>query len=166
MVATPGLIPRQWHQHKHKQNIGPNSWTRNGVCERNCPFAPSHRTMEAREAPGRCPRRIGADKRVQSSGQDPFERLLQNLGSGSLCESSRPSARPPPPPPVSSAPSPCAPRAARPARRRLDRRGSWPVGAREIAACPCQGWRRGLDLARLGFVETRSRAKPLGDGEA
>ncbi|MGC1862314.1 MAG: hypothetical protein WA733_14660, partial [Methylocystis sp.] len=67
--------------------------TRNGVGERIVLLRRRIATIEAREAPGHCPAGVlypaGVLTRTsprQIPEQDPFERLLRNLGSVSLCE--------------------------------------------------------------------------------
>ena len=135
--------------------------TRNGVCERIVLLRRRIATMEAREAPGRCPAGVLARTSPrQSSGQDPFERLLQNLGSGSLCEiiPAHPRAA------AAAAGFICA-LALRAAAARPGAGVVWiaeDMAAREIGLPFGRGLEaRGLDLARLVFVKTRSPRETL-----
>jgi protein ImuA len=135
--------------------------TRNGVRERIVLLRRRIATIEAREAPGHCP--AGALARTsprQISEQDSFERLLRNLGSGSLCEiiPAHPRAA------AAAAGFICA-LALRAAAARPGAGIVWiaeDMAAREIGLPYGKGleaW--GLDPARLVFVKTRSPRETL-----
>ena len=135
--------------------------TRNGVGERIVLLRRRIATIEAREAPGHCP--AGALARTsprQISEQDPFERLLRNLGSVSLCEiiPAHPRAA------AAAAGFICA-LALRAAAARPGAGVVWiaeDMAAREIGLPYGKGLEaRGFDPARLVFVKTRSPRETL-----
>ena len=135
--------------------------TRNGVGERIVLLRRRIATIEAREAPGHCP--AGALARTsprQIPEQDPFERLLRNLGSVSLCEiiPAHPRAA------AAAAGFICA-LALRAAAARPGAGVVWiaeDMAAREIGLPYGKGLEaRGFDPARLVFVKTRSPRETL-----
>ena len=134
--------------------------TRNGVGERIVLLRRRIATIEAREAPGHCP--AGALARTsprQIPEQDPFERLLRNLGSAGLCE-----IIPAQPRAAGAAGFICA-LALRAAAARPGAGVVWiaeGMAAREIGLPYGKGLEtRGFDLARLVFVKTRSPRETL-----
>ena len=135
--------------------------TRNGVGERIVLLRRRIATIEAREAPGHCP--AGALARTsprQIPEQDPFERLLRNLGSVSLCEiiPAHPRAA------AAAAGFICA-LALRAAAARPGAGVVWiaeDMAAREIGLPYGKGLEaRDFDPARLVFVKTRSPRETL-----
>ncbi len=135
--------------------------TRNGVGERIVLLRRRIATIEAREAPGHCP--AGALARTsprQISEQDPFERLLRNLGSVSLCE-----IIPAHPRAVGAAAGFICALALRAAAARPGAGVVWiaeDMAAREIGLPYGKGLEaRGFDPARLVFVKTRSPRETL-----
>ncbi len=147
--------------------------TRNGVGEHIVLLRRRIATIEAREAPGHCPAGAlypagvlypaGALARTsprQISEQDPFERLLRNLGSVSLCEiiPAHPRAA------AAAAGFICA-LALRAAAVRPGAGVVWiaeDMAAREIGLPYGKGLEaRGFDPARLVFVKTRSPRETL-----
>ena len=135
--------------------------TRNGVGERIVLLRRRIATIEAREAPGHCP--AGALARTsprQIPEQDPFERLLRNLGSVSLCE-----IIPAHPRAAGAAAGFICALALRAAAARPGAGVVWiaeDMAAREIGLPYGKGLEaRGFDLARLVFVKTRSPRETL-----
>ena len=141
--------------------------TRNGVGERIVLLRRRIATIEAREAPGDCPAGVlypaGGLARTsprQIPEQDPFERLLRNLGSVSLCEiiPAHPRAA------AAAAGFICA-LALRAAAARPGAGVVWiaeDMAAREIGLPYGKGLEaRGFDPARLVFVKTRSPRETL-----
>ena len=141
--------------------------TRNGVGERIVLLRRRIATIEAREAPGDCPAGAlypaGALARTsprQIPEQDPFERLLRNLGSVSLCEiiPAHPRAA------AAAAGFICA-LALRAAAARPGAGIVWiaeDMAAREIGLPYGKGLEaRGFDPARLVFVKTRGPRETL-----
>ena len=135
--------------------------TRNGVGERIVLLRRRIATIEAREAPGHCP--AGALARTsprQIPEQDPFERLLRNLGSAGLCE-----IIPAQPRAAGAAAGFICALALRAAAARPGAGGVWiaeGMAAREIGLPYGKGLEtRGFDLARLVFVKTRSPRETL-----
>ncbi len=141
--------------------------TRNGVGEHIVLLRRRIATIEAREVPGHCPAGVlypaGALARTsprQISEQDPFERLLRNLGSVSLCEiiPAHPRAA------AAAAGFICA-LALRAAAVRPGAGIVWiaeGMAAREIGLPYGKGLEaRGFDPARLVFVKTRSPRETL-----
>ncbi len=162
IVATPSLtLLGNGPSIEHTQNIGANSMTRNGVGERIVLLRRRIATIEAREAPGHCP--AGALARTsprQISEQDPFERLLRNLGSVSLCE-----IIPAHPRAAGAAAGFICALALRAAAARPGAGVVWiaeDMAAREIGLPYGKGLEaRGFDPARLVFVTTRSPRETL-----
>ena len=135
--------------------------TRNGVGERIVLLRRRIATIEAREAPGHCP--AGALARTsprQIPEQDPFERLLRNLGSAGLCE-----IIPAQPRAAGAAAGFICALALRAAAARPGAGVVWiaeGMAAREIGLPYGKGLEtRGFDLARLVFVKTRSPRETL-----
>ncbi len=135
--------------------------TRNGVGERIVLLRRRIATIEARETPGHCP--AGALARTsprQISEQDLFERLLRNLGSGSLCE-----IIPAHPRAAGAAAGFICALALRAAAARPGAGVVWiaeEMAAREIGLPYGRGLEaRGFDPARLVFVKTRSPRETL-----
>ena len=135
--------------------------TRNGVGERIVLLRGRIATIEAREAPGHCP--AGALARTsprQIPEQDPFERLLRNLGSAGLCE-----INPAQPRAAGAAAGFICALALRAAAARPGAGVVWiaeGMAAREIGLPYGKGLEtRGFDLARLVFVKTRSPRETL-----
>jgi len=135
--------------------------TRNGVGERIVLLRRRIATIEAREAPGHCP--AGALARTsprQIPEQDPFERLLRNLGSAGLCE-----IIPAQPRAAGAAAGFICALALRAAAARPGAGVVWiaeGMAAREIGLPYGKGLEtRGFDLARLVFVKTRSQRETL-----
>jgi len=135
--------------------------TRNGVGERIVLLRRRIATIEAREAPGHCP--AGALARTsprQIPEQDPFERLLRNLGSAGLCE-----IIPAQPRAAGAAAGFICALALRAAAARPGAGVVWiaeDMAAREIGLPYGKGLEtRGFDLARLVFVKTRSPRETL-----
>ena len=135
--------------------------TRNGVGERIVLLRRRIATIEAREAPGHCP--AGALARTsprQIPEQDPFERLLRNLGSAGLCE-----IIPAQPRAAGAAAGFICALALSAAAARPGAGVVWiaeGMAAREIGLPYGKGLEtRGFDLARLVFVKTRSPRETL-----
>jgi protein ImuA len=135
--------------------------TRKGVGERIVLLRRRIATIEAREPAGHCP--AGALARTsprQLSEQDPFERLLRNLGSVSLCE-----IIPAHPRAAGAAAGFICALALRAAAARPGAGVVWiaeDMAAREIGLLYGKGLEaRGFDPARLVFVKTRSPRETL-----
>jgi protein ImuA len=135
--------------------------TRNGVGERIVLLRRRIATIEAREAPGHCPAdALARTSQRETSGQDPFERLLRNLGSGGLCE-----IIPAHPRAAGAAAGFICALALRAAAARPGAGVVWiaeDMAAREIGLPYGKGLEaRGFDPARLVFVKTRSPRETL-----
>jgi len=141
---------------EHIRNKGPNSMTRNGVCER---ILFLRRRIAAIEAQGALAQGNLARPPV-APAQNPFELLLQNLGGGSLNEIIP--ARPRDSAAAAGFASALALRAVAARPRAVVVWISEDMAAREIGLPYGKGLEAlGLDPARLVFVRTRNGAESL-----